>query len=351
MLLSCDDEFSRAKSTQFHQAHPRPDSLLHYNSLYRNARFSDHVLGRWVLERGGQGPLRSLVPPKHLPRTLAASAALAAVEAATAEEEEEGGNGECVPTPQAMPVSVGKPLPLDSSSSRGGPGLLALGSERPLVLLKTPRASASALASAPPPAIRPPPARLSSRVVSRPRSAIAAAATFSPSSSAGPAEEDTTSPPAAPSSSFLASGGLSPRSQAVRIGIAAAVESLPQQQQQQQRRDLRRAELRQRLLLQQQLQQQVGVMMPPDATAAVAARMSPLAQRQLHLLQEQRNRWVGGGGGGGGGVGGEKPKRAFVPDSLGLPKPSYLQADAPPLLSSKAELLPPRKPHFSLFST
>lgn len=87
-------------------------------------------------------------------------------------------------------------------------------------------------------------------------------------------------------------------------------------------------------------------MMPPDAaTAAVAARMSPLAQRQLHLLQEQRNRWVGSGGG-------EKPnpvQRAFVPDSLGLPKPRYL--DAPPPLSSKADLLPPRKPHFSLFST
>jgi hypothetical protein len=66
LLLTCEDEFARAASTQFHRAHPEPDTVLHYCSLYRNSRFSDHMLGRWVLERGPVGPLRGLIPLRYL---------------------------------------------------------------------------------------------------------------------------------------------------------------------------------------------------------------------------------------------------------------------------------------------
>ena len=69
LLLSCEDEFSRAASTQFYQAHPSQKNALHYCSLYRNSRFSDHMLARWVLDNGSLGSHKYLIPTRFIKTT------------------------------------------------------------------------------------------------------------------------------------------------------------------------------------------------------------------------------------------------------------------------------------------
>jgi hypothetical protein len=64
LLLMAEDEFSRAQSTQFTRAHPTVPGAAHYAGLYRNARFSDHLLARWVVGGGSAGPLKKYIPHK-----------------------------------------------------------------------------------------------------------------------------------------------------------------------------------------------------------------------------------------------------------------------------------------------
>ena len=46
LLLTAEDEFARARSTQFLRVHPTANGAEHYVGLYRNYRFSDHLLSR-----------------------------------------------------------------------------------------------------------------------------------------------------------------------------------------------------------------------------------------------------------------------------------------------------------------
>jgi hypothetical protein len=69
IILMIEDEFSRAASTKFTLLHPVPVSVQYYLSLYRNARFSDHLLAKWVLNNGMHGPLRQYVPLKFILRS------------------------------------------------------------------------------------------------------------------------------------------------------------------------------------------------------------------------------------------------------------------------------------------
>lgn len=40
LLLMVEDEFARAKSSQFYRLHPTRSDTVHYNALYRSSRFS-----------------------------------------------------------------------------------------------------------------------------------------------------------------------------------------------------------------------------------------------------------------------------------------------------------------------
>jgi hypothetical protein len=52
MLLMIEDEFARSKSSGFQLIHPTIQKASHYTSLFRNSRFSDQMLAKWV-ELGG----------------------------------------------------------------------------------------------------------------------------------------------------------------------------------------------------------------------------------------------------------------------------------------------------------
>lgn len=54
MLLMIEDEFARSNSSGFKLIHPTPQKASHYTSLFRNSRFSDQMLAKWV-EIGGIG--------------------------------------------------------------------------------------------------------------------------------------------------------------------------------------------------------------------------------------------------------------------------------------------------------
>lgn len=62
MLLMIEDELDRSKSSKFHCIHPTASTVMQYLPLYKNTRFSDHLLARWVLDRGMDGPLRPFIP-------------------------------------------------------------------------------------------------------------------------------------------------------------------------------------------------------------------------------------------------------------------------------------------------
>lgn len=62
MLLMAEDEFSRAKSTQFLCLHPTTTMAVHYNSLYRSCRFSDHLLAKWIISGMSKGQFRKYIP-------------------------------------------------------------------------------------------------------------------------------------------------------------------------------------------------------------------------------------------------------------------------------------------------
>jgi hypothetical protein len=65
MMLMCEDEFARARSSYFECIHPAPSTVKHYLSLYRHDRFADHLLAKWVL-CGGFASLASVIPSRYL---------------------------------------------------------------------------------------------------------------------------------------------------------------------------------------------------------------------------------------------------------------------------------------------
>lgn len=65
MLLMIEDELTRAKSTRFHTVHPTAQKAGHYTQLYRNCRFSDHLLAKWVISGGSRGQLKKHMPPRY----------------------------------------------------------------------------------------------------------------------------------------------------------------------------------------------------------------------------------------------------------------------------------------------
>lgn len=70
LLLMVEDEFSRAKSSRFHLVHPLPSSCTHYTSLYRNGRFSDHLLAKWIMTGGSRGSNRQYIPGRSVSHSL-----------------------------------------------------------------------------------------------------------------------------------------------------------------------------------------------------------------------------------------------------------------------------------------
>ena len=65
MLLMAEDEFDRAEKSKFQKLHPSVESIDRYIALYKNARFSDQLLGRWVLGGMSQGKLNRTIIPKR----------------------------------------------------------------------------------------------------------------------------------------------------------------------------------------------------------------------------------------------------------------------------------------------
>jgi tubulin polyglutamylase TTLL4 len=65
MLLMVEDEFDRAEQSKFQKLHPAPESIDRYMALYKNARFSDQLLGRWVLGGSSGGKENKRVLPKR----------------------------------------------------------------------------------------------------------------------------------------------------------------------------------------------------------------------------------------------------------------------------------------------
>ena len=73
ILLMIEDEFARAAHSHFHLLHPSPHTVVDYLKLYRSARFSDHLIGKWVLNNGMYGKLREFVPSKFVKTSFAGS--------------------------------------------------------------------------------------------------------------------------------------------------------------------------------------------------------------------------------------------------------------------------------------
>lgn len=73
LLLMTEDEIDRAKSSMFRMVHPIPQTLLEYLPLYKTPRFSDHLLGRWVLGGMSNGTQNK----KYLPKRFACSQSIA----------------------------------------------------------------------------------------------------------------------------------------------------------------------------------------------------------------------------------------------------------------------------------
>lgn len=57
MLIMIEDEISRSRSTLFRLVHPHGSSshVGHYLSLYRNPRFNDYLLAKWLTAGGAMG--------------------------------------------------------------------------------------------------------------------------------------------------------------------------------------------------------------------------------------------------------------------------------------------------------
>lgn len=87
ILLMIEDEFSRAASSQFTLLHPAPATALHYISLFRTPRFSDHVLCKWVMQGCSNGLLKKYIPTKFLYTTV----------------EKDGERGRKIERPKAVP--------------------------------------------------------------------------------------------------------------------------------------------------------------------------------------------------------------------------------------------------------
>jgi len=67
LLLMIEDELLRAKSSKFHVVHPTTLNAAYYTNLYKNCRFSDHLLANWVLNDMSEGKYASLIPTRYRP--------------------------------------------------------------------------------------------------------------------------------------------------------------------------------------------------------------------------------------------------------------------------------------------
>eukprot|EP00597_Dinobryon_sp_UTEXLB2267_P010034 CAMPEP_0170104660 /NCGR_PEP_ID=MMETSP0020_2-20130122/4274_1 /TAXON_ID=98059 /ORGANISM="Dinobryon sp., Strain UTEXLB2267" /LENGTH=857 /DNA_ID=CAMNT_0010328565 /DNA_START=495 /DNA_END=3068 /DNA_ORIENTATION=+ len=73
LLLMVEDELARAESSQFHVVHPTANTAAYYTTLYRNCRFSDHLLAKWIQGGGSNGEYRQYIPRRFLGREMSSS--------------------------------------------------------------------------------------------------------------------------------------------------------------------------------------------------------------------------------------------------------------------------------------
>ena len=67
LMLMIEDEFSRGLSSKFQRLHPVPETLERYLNMYKNPRFSDHMIGKWTLGGLSDGRKnRKLIPQRFL---------------------------------------------------------------------------------------------------------------------------------------------------------------------------------------------------------------------------------------------------------------------------------------------
>jgi len=67
LMLMIEDEFNRGLSSKFQRLHPVPETLERYLNMYKNPRFSDHMIGKWTLGGLSEGRLnRKLIPQRFL---------------------------------------------------------------------------------------------------------------------------------------------------------------------------------------------------------------------------------------------------------------------------------------------
>ena len=66
LMLMVEDEFNRGHSSKFQRIHPVPDTVERYLHMYKNPRFSDHMLGKWTLEGLSEGKNAKLIPERFV---------------------------------------------------------------------------------------------------------------------------------------------------------------------------------------------------------------------------------------------------------------------------------------------
>ena len=71
MLLMVEDEFDRAEQSKFQKLHPALESIDRYMPLYKNARFSDQLLGKWLKGGMSEGKGKRLFLPKRFKENMA----------------------------------------------------------------------------------------------------------------------------------------------------------------------------------------------------------------------------------------------------------------------------------------
>ena len=68
MMLMIEDEFKRGESSKFQRLHPVPATTEKYLNLYKNPRFSDHMLGKWTLGGLSEGRANAKIIPSRFLR-------------------------------------------------------------------------------------------------------------------------------------------------------------------------------------------------------------------------------------------------------------------------------------------
>lgn len=63
LLLQIEDEIERSKSSKFKILYPKLNNIHYYLNLFRNTRFSDHLLAKWIELGGIKGKAFQYLPP------------------------------------------------------------------------------------------------------------------------------------------------------------------------------------------------------------------------------------------------------------------------------------------------